>query len=221
MGSESTVLGYVTASAHLADASASRSRPLPLLPLNVPQAPAPTPRQRTPSLGNATKAYPSIPVNTRHARDALFGTTHADSTLLSIGELEAVPYVPYPVLFRSPPRTYRTCQHIYSPSPGLGQAMAGIETTDSSFPPFCFRMSATSRLKCHARYKLAAVPLETRGPNTDCIATTRLVLILGRRSVFVYFILSNSRGDSPSAFQCRICSDMKASPCVRAVTVLQ
>ena len=65
--------------------------------------------------------------------------------------------------------------------------MAGIETTDSSFPPFCFRVSATSRLKCHARYKLAAVPLETRGPNTDCIATTRLVLILGTSLCFYLF----------------------------------
>lgn len=76
VSSESTVLGYVTASARFADALPSAA---PVAPqgLKSPsrrtssfKAPAPMSRSRPPSLGNATKAYPSILDNTRHPRRA-------------------------------------------------------------------------------------------------------------------------------------------------------
>jgi hypothetical protein len=54
----------------------------------------------------------------------------------------------------------------------LARPRPGIEI-QSLFPSLCFRVSAASRLKFHARYEFATVPLEPRGPNTDRIATSR------------------------------------------------
>ena len=60
---------------------------------------------------------------------------------------------------------------IYFLAPGLGQASIEI---DRSFPPFRSCVSAPVSPQVHVCYELATVPLEPRGPNTDCIATPRL-----------------------------------------------
>ena len=56
---------------------------------------------------------------------------------------------------------------IYSPSPGLGQAS---KNTDRSFPRFALVCPPPFSPQVHVCYELATVPLEPRGPNTDCIA---------------------------------------------------
>jgi hypothetical protein len=59
----------------------------------------------------------------------------------------------------------------------LARPRPGIEI-QSLFPSLCLCVSAASRLKFHALYEFATVPLEPRGPNTDCIATSRLAFPL-------------------------------------------
>ena len=56
----------------------------------------------------------------------------------------------------------------------LAQPRPGIEI-QPLFPLPCLCVSAASRLKFHALYESTTVPLEPRGPNTGCIATSRLM----------------------------------------------
>ena len=57
----------------------------------------------------------------------------------------------------------------------LARPWPGINRNRSLFfPRFRSRVSAPVSPQVHVCYELATVPLEPRGPNTDCIATPRL-----------------------------------------------
>ena len=83
--------------------------------------------------------------------------TSLDSLLLFIGAL-------YP---------FCTC-HVYIPP---RPALARYENTVVLSPALLLCVRHLSPL-VHVRYELATVPLEPRGPNTDCIATFRPLLHL-------------------------------------------
>jgi hypothetical protein len=108
VSSESTVLGHVTASARFANFSLSLSLSAPVAPVAPSRLGADV--SRTPTV--AGQRHKSVPLNTcqytRPSRATLCLGPHVARLALAVyctGELEPVPYVPYPVLFESLPRT--------------------------------------------------------------------------------------------------------------------
>ena len=168
VSSESTVLGHVTASARFAGVCASHSHHLPL----SPQSLLPT------SLAFAGLRHKCAPLNTRQRTSCMSRATPCSGPRVAGLTLAVyrsiIPIRTFLVILFCLDRYLACCVlvSIYSPSPGLGQA----SKYSCSFPFLCICMSAISHLKYHTCYELISMLLKPYRPNTDCIATTCLVL---------------------------------------------